>query len=69
MKQGVEPDDLTAPFWTAANEDKLVMSGLTPGEYQVARYRMLRTKQMGFGRMIERTFLTIEPGQMFDRPV
>lgn len=55
-----------------ANEDKLVLSGLTPGEYQFARYRMLRTSQMGFGRMIERTFVTVEPGRIhvlrFARP-
>ena len=25
MKQGVIPDDLTAPFWSAANESKLVI--------------------------------------------
>jgi hypothetical protein len=47
-----------------ANEDRLVLSGVTPGEYQFARYRMLRTKQMGFGRMLERTFLTVEPGEI-----
>lgn len=47
-----------------ANEDKLVLSGLTPGEYQFARYRMLRTKQMGFGRMLDRTFVTVEPGKI-----
>ena len=25
MKQGVDPDDLTRPFWEAANEGRLVI--------------------------------------------
>ena len=29
MKQGVDPDDLTRPFWEAANEDRLVIQNCT----------------------------------------
>ena len=29
MKQGVDPDDLTRPFWQAANEDRLVIQNCT----------------------------------------
>ena len=32
MKQGVEPDDLTRPFWDAANEDRLVIQNCTTCE-------------------------------------
>ena len=29
MKQGVDPDDLTRPFWKAANEERLVIQNCT----------------------------------------
>ena len=29
MKQGVDPDDLTRPFWEAANEERLVIQNCT----------------------------------------
>ena len=30
MKQGVEPDELTRPFWEAANEERLVIQKCLP---------------------------------------
>ena len=30
MKQGVEPDELTRPFWDAANEERLVIQKCLP---------------------------------------
>ena len=47
----------------AKQTESLVFGGMTPGKYQVVRNRMVRLKDMGFGRMLDRTFITIEPGE------
>ena len=43
--------------------EPLVISGLTPGEYQVARYRMVNLKHIGFGKMLDRQTIVIKPGE------
>lgn len=45
------------------NGEQLVLKNLPPATYNVSRYRMLRTGQMGMGRMLDRTEFTIVGGK------
>ena len=45
MKQGVIPDDFTAPFWSAANESKLVIDVKDKaiiGKYKGLTYKLVK---------------------------
>ena len=46
-----------------ARDEPLVIKGVTPGKFQIARYRMIRLKDMGFGRMLDRQVFRIKPGE------
>ena len=51
-KQGVEPDELTRPFWDAANEERLVIQNCTScGRLQHPPER--RCRQCGSGDRLE----------------
>ena len=62
-----ESDAFSKVYWqkklTIKNGEQLVLKNLPPAKYHVARYRMLRTAQMGMGRMIDRTPVTIVSGK------
>lgn len=54
------------------NGEKLEITSLPPGKYQIGRSRMLRTGQMGMGRFLDRHWFTVKSGETvtinFTRP-
>lgn len=60
-------EDFKKLYWqkklSIKNGEQLVLKNLPPASYDVCRYRMLRTGQMGMGRMLDRTHITIVSGK------
>lgn len=64
---GNKSEKFTKLYWqkklSVKNGEQLVLKNLPPATYDVSRYRMLKTGQMGMGRMLDRTHLTIVSGK------